>query len=157
MNKGILSIHRVGQGLPIGNITGIVQGAQAILPVTLFVKNISILTNGAPADIATISVPFARWRCGGANTASALSSIVVESAEGSLTVTITAYDAPGGANGGGKQIFNGTGPSGGVDSMSGWVSTTPVSSTSRTIYIQQNSNSTNKGVCSFYVVIFPLP
>lgn len=127
-------------------------------PVGLYVKSVAVLTTGAPADIATISVPadITRWRLAGGNTVgTAGGSVIAETAAGTLAgANFTARDA---ANGTGLTLTAGVAGPASAGAGSGWqmVATTNIS-TSNTIHIRQTANSANAGTMSFYLLIQPL-
>ena len=139
----------------------ITQGDPRVLPITLYVKNVTVLTTGAPADIATIPIPsgMTRFKFCGTSAAASTSNAVAETAAGTLAgASFTVYDA---ASGGGNQIstaFNGpssaTGAGQAVPILSNLGTTAPSSST---LYIRQTANSANAGTVSFYITIYPLP
>ncbi len=128
------------------------------VPIILSVKNVAVLTSGAPADIASISVPawVTRWTLVGSSVG-ATSRLIAESAAGSLgAATFVVYDSSGGA---GNVLSGGsiTGPS--SANLGVLIGATPPGSlafsTASTIYIRQTANSANAGTCSFYLVVFP--
>jgi len=128
------------------------------VPIILSAKNVAVLTSGAPADIASISVPswVTRWMLVG-SAVGATSRLIAESAAGSLSAaTFGVYDGAGGT---GNVVSLGsiTGPaSANLGSLIGAVAVGTVAfSTSSTIYIRQTANSANAGTVSFYLVVFP--
>lgn len=126
-------------------------------PFVIAAKNISVLTSGSPADIASITLP--TWLTGWAlsnGSSLTLSRIIAETASGTLnTASFSFRDA---ANGGGNQV--GTAASGptaaglGV-AILGIGPTTAGRYTGGTIYINQTANSANAGTVSFYLTIVP--
>lgn len=139
----------------------ITQGDPRVMPLTLYVKNVTVLTTGAPADIASITIPSGttRFKFCGTTAQASTSNVVAETAAGTLAgASFTVYDA---ASGGGTQIsaaFNGpsttTGAGQAVPILSNSSTTAPTSST---LYIRQTANSANVGTVSFYITIYPLP
>ncbi len=129
-------------------------------PVCVAVRNIPVLTAGAPSDIATIVLPtwLTRWAIM-AGTGSANSRIIAETAVGTLaSATFGVYDA---ANGTGNLMTSSATTSGptaaGLASalLGSGISVVP-SSTSGTIYIRQAANSANAGTVSFYFTLLPI-
>ena len=128
------------------------------VPIILSVKNVTVLTSGAPADIASISVPswVTRWTLVGSGVG-ATSRLIAESAAGSLSAaTFVVLDGAGGT---GNMVSTGstTGPaSANLGTVIGAAAPgTLAFSTSSTIYIRQTANSANAGTMSFYLVVFP--
>lgn len=128
------------------------------VPIILSVKNVTVLTSGAPADIASITVPawVTRWMLVGSSVG-ATSRLIAESAAGSLSAaTFAVLDGAGGV---GNFVSSGTitGPSSAnLGSLIGAAAPgTLAFSTSSTIYIRQTANSANAATASFYLVVFP--
>lgn len=123
--------------------------------IVLSVKNVTVLTAGAPADIASISVPswVTRWTLRGSGFG-AISAIYSESGSGDFSAaSFTCYDAAGGA---GNAITTSTvGPATAQRLSNFSASGTIPLLTSNTIYIRQTANSANAATASFYLVVFP--
>ena len=133
-------------------------------PIVLSAKNITVLTSGAPADIASISLPswFTRG-CIQFATSGAVSSsrIIMETGAATLGAgAITLFTA---SNGGGTAISTSqTLPTTTLTSVGVFVSATGGNvigpSTvygNNTIYIRQTANSANAGTISVYLVLMP--
>ena len=74
-------------------------GLDSVTPIILSAKNVTVLTSGAPADIASITVPswVTRWMLVGSSVG-ATSRLIAESAAGSLSAaTFVVLDAAGGS------------------------------------------------------------
>lgn len=132
-------------------------------PMVLSAKNITVLTSGAPADIASISLPswFTRgslfFSSGGATSSS---RIIAETAAGTLAATaVGLFAGPSGASalatattlpsiqGGSSGIFT-TATGGNIFGPS-------TAYGNNTIYIRQTANSANAGTISVYLVLMP--
>lgn len=130
----------------------------------LAAKNIPVQTAGAPADIGTFVVPPSISRyvilasSNGGPASPRTGALVVESLVGTLAAaTFNYFPAPTGAGG---ALLNPamSGPAIllGVDGER--AAAIPAQAmTSPLIYIRQLTNSLNAGVCSFYLLILPLP
>lgn len=130
-------------------------GLDSVTPIILSAKNVTVLTSGAPADIASISVPswVTRWTLRGGGLG-ATSAIYSESGSGDFSAaSFTCYDAAGGA---GNAISGATAGLATAQRLGnlGAATTIPLS-TSSTIYIRQTANSANAATASFYLVVFP--
>lgn len=133
-------------------------GLESVSPIILSVKNVTVLTSGAPADIASITLPswLTRWSIPLGSIGNFTSRIIAETASGTLAgASFTCYTA---ASGGGSAVTaNIFGPSaaalGGV--INGITPATAAAFTSNTIYIRQTANSANAGTVSFYLMLLP--
>lgn len=130
---------------------------QSIL-IAIYVKSVAVLTTGAPADIATISIPLhvGRWRLAGGNTVgTAGGTIVAENIAGTLAdASFTAFDA---ANGSGLALTAAVAGPPNSGAGLGWQMVSAANiSTSVTIHIRQTADSVNTGTVSFYLLIQPL-
>lgn len=138
---------------------GVIKGgATAIMPIQVYVKNVTVLTAGAPADIATISIPpgITRYILPGSVTAQDAGLIVAETAAGTLANGFFQIrDAAGGA--GNQMTDSRTGPTGASTKGSWSPQSSSVVYTAQTLSVRQTVASLNAGTCSFYVTIFPLP
>lgn len=144
-----------GSNITATELATALLGLYAKTPIILSVKNITVLTSGAPADIASISVPswVTRWTLRGSGLG-ATSAIYSESGSGDFSAaSFTCYDAAGGAGNAISSVIAGLATAQRIGSLG--ASTTIPLSTSNTIYIRQTANSTNAGTCSFYLVVFP--
>lgn len=125
-----------------------------LMSVTVFVKNVTILTSGGlNTDIATITLPagITRWHI---PTVGKQFYAVAETAAGTLAGGMIAlYDAP---NAGGIQwVTPITLPSAaGVAVVGDSGGNSP--STSTVLYLHQTANSANAGTVSFYITIYPI-
>lgn len=134
--------------------------SNVLMPVTLFIKNVPVLTTGSSADIATIAIPpgITRFVVILANAATGgMCRCIAETASGSLAAgTFGLYlgpNATGGALSGPGAPF----PSGaGVMTNPGVVAAPAAIYSGNTIYINQGANSANAGTCSFYIMLFPI-
>jgi hypothetical protein len=142
-------------GLPIATMGIKASDANAFLPIILYVKSVTVLTTGAPADIATISIPagITRFRVTGASKDSVFFS---ETASGTLGgANFALWDAAGGT---GVNLEAAAAGPAAVSTVAFWSSVSPGNfSTSGTIYIRQTANSANAGTLSFYIEIIPMP
>ena len=128
------------------------------VPIILSMKNVTVLTSGVPADIASITLPswLTRWSIPLGSIGNFTSRIIAETASGTLAgASFTCYTA---ASGGGSAVTaNIFGPSaaalGGV--INGITPSTAAAFTSNTIYIRQTANSANAGTVSFYLMLLP--
>ena len=124
--------------------------------VVLYVKNVAVLTAGAPADIATIAIPasITRW---GVAAGVAVFTILVESQVGTTAAGTcmprTAATGAGTALLGAAQAP----PAVAATATRATGGAVGASFTGSTIYINQTVNSANAGNLSFYVRIQPLP
>jgi len=124
-----------------------------VQPLILSFKNITLLTTGAPADIATITVP--SW-CTRYVVILSGSRILAETAAGTLAAaSITVRTA---ANGAGDPV---TGTTACPASTASTVSVTGTSvsvapPTTQTLYVYQTGNSANAGTVSGYLILVPL-
>lgn len=132
------------------------------MPFTLIARNIPVLTSGAPADIATFTLPpgVTRYTLNyGTSIATGCGRAITETAAGTLAAgMIQFYPAPtqsGGAllTAGGFALPAAAG--GGI--VTGLnPSALSIIMTSQVIYINQSVNSANAGTCSFFITIYPL-
>lgn len=150
-------------GLPVTAISKKATDATACLPITLYVKDVAVLTSGAPADIATITLPAGITRAAiyaavdEASVTKTLGSAgIVETASGSLAAAaIYLFDGPAGTgnNVGSFEYSLGTAGSAATPTFG---ATSPVV-ISGPIYVNQQEVSANAGTVSFYITIYPLP
>lgn len=130
-------------------------GLESVSPIILSVKNVTVLTSGAPADIASISVPawVTRWALRGTSFG-AHSALYAEGGSGNFSAaSFTVYD---GANGSGNAISGAVTGGATAERMTAVAANTNAPlSTSNTIYIRQTANSANAATASFYLVVFP--
>ena len=127
------------------------------LPILLVVKTVAVKTTGSPTDLATISVPFARYRAVVfQSSTNSLSGVYAESAAGTLAGSnFTFWSAPNGT--GDQMSVQFSGPTGAGAFVATVANSSILVSTSNTIYIRQNTNSANAGVLSFYIFVMPVP
>ncbi len=149
-NTGIYSTSSSGTG-------GVSYGSNA--PIIVYVKSVTMLTAGTPADIATITIPagITRWAmCPGGSFNGGGGKIFAETAAGTLAAgTVVCFDAAGGT---GVTVSSSSAPPTGAALMTTLTGGSQTAfSTSSTIYIRQTGNSANAGTCSFYLIIYPIP
>ena len=116
-------------------------------------KNVSVLTTGAPADVANVTLP--SW-CTRFIIALTNGRLVAETASGTLAgAAFTVRDA---ANGTGNVLTtSASGPSStSVTVGVAGAATSGVTSTATTLYLNQSANSANAGTISMYLLIVPL-
>jgi hypothetical protein len=122
-------------------------------PIVVAFKNITVLTSGAPADIASVALPSwcTRWRLALVGTG------FCEANSAAGTLAGASFQLRDGSNAGGTAIAAAfSGPSSTsvvVTASAAGASTMP--STQSTIYINQISNSANTGTISVYLVLLP--
>jgi len=150
---GVLPTSKGGTGISASN---------AAYPITLYVKSVTVLTAGSPADIATITIPagITRWAIVSFADASANSFLAggsgayIETSSGAFASA--AFIARTAAGGGGTSLGEAD-----LDDVEGqferWLGDTVIVSASSSIYIRQTANSANAGTVSFYITIYPLP
>jgi hypothetical protein len=132
----------------------------ALPPIILvFVKSVTILTSGTPADLATLTVPAAltRYRVAGTTAATTQTGFMVtETQVGTPTAgTCAVFTAAGG---GGTQVVATTAPSAGAGSGAPWPAFTNTGIfTSSSLVIRQMANSLNSATVSFYVYLQAIP
>lgn len=153
-----------GQGNSFASITGEPTDNAALalalqgFPIILSARNITVLTSGAPADIASITVPdwLTRYMPGvGTSSTTSWSRIIAETASG--TLASGQFGLYSGSNGSGTLMT--TNATNTLPSSAG--STSPIFftagavSANNTIYIRQTANSANAGTISVYLVLLP--
>lgn len=124
----------------------------AMQPIIVAFKNINVLTSGAPADIASVTLP--SW-CTRYTVVTTGSRMLAESAAGSLNTS--AFIVRDAASGAGNAL---TASAAGPSSTAVTVSITGASAaippvTATTLYLNQTANSGNAGVISVYLMIIP--
>jgi len=141
-------------GISAGRVQQLIDADEVNKPFMLAIKNVTVLTTGTPADVATVTLP--SWCTRYRFTFSGTSVCIAESAAGTLAgASFAVRDA---ASGSGSLIVGTiTGPT----STSNVVqvtatSTSIVPSTAQTLYLYQTSNSANAGVISVYLMVMPL-
>lgn len=148
-------------GLPAAILAHKASDATAITPIMLYVKSVSVLTSGTPADIATITIPagITRWRVlGNASGGPGTSFFYSETAVGTLAgASFTYFDGAGGTGNTCSVAQAGQTGAGVVIGNSPVLANSAFLSTSNTIYVRQTANSANAGTISFYVVLIPAP
>jgi len=126
--------------------------------VMIAAKNVAILTAGAPADLATLSIPtgIARFRFVGSSNAQSASTIVTETQTGTPAAGVCEVHTASG--GGGATVISSTAPGSGAGTAVGWPANNAGQLiTGANLYIRQTVNSANAATLSFYVEIEPLP
>ncbi len=124
-------------------------------------NDITVLTSGAPDDVATIVLPSWLTRWAFCAWSSALNSIppnriFATSAAGTLAgASFVIYDGPGGT---GNALCTYSGPSGTSDTAQPSITSAVQTAirTTGTLYLRQTSNSANAGVVGLRVGILPL-
>ena len=134
-------------------------GLDSVTPIILSAKNVTVLTSGAPADIASITLPswLTRWSIPLGSVGNFTSRVIAETASGTLAgASFTCYTA---ASGGGSAVTTATaGPTAAaLGSGINGINPTSVAAafTSNAIYIRQTANSANAGTVSFYLMLLP--
>lgn len=127
-------------------------------PLVLSVKNITVLTSGAPADIASITVPawLTRYMPGtGTSSTTCWNRVIMETGAGTLGAG--QFGLYSGAGGTGTLMTTSS-----ITSLPSVVGgTSPAQFTAgavfanSTIYIRQTANSANAGTISVYLVLVP--
>jgi hypothetical protein len=125
-----------------------------VQPFIISFKNVTVLTTGAPADVASVTLP--SWCTRYRLAQSGVHLCIAESAAGTLAgASFVVRDTAGG---GGNPISNTfAGPASTsvvVAPVNSGTSVLP--STAGTIYLHQSANSANAGTISVYLVIVPL-
>lgn len=115
-------------------------------------KDITVLTSGTPADIASVTLPtwLTRWRIFYIG-----NYCIGETAAGTLAAAnFTLRDAAAGA--GNAQAASFAGPASAGTSV-GITNTGPTSTLSNgtTLYLRQTANSANAGTISVYLIVMP--
>lgn len=144
-----------GSNITATELARAILGFAAMTPIILSVKNVTVLTSGAPADIASISVPawVTRWTLRGTGIG-ASSGFYSEAGSGDFSAaSFICYDGAGATGNAVSNSSVGGGTAQRITSLSG-ASGIPFS-TSNTIYIRQTANSANAATVSFYLVVFP--
>jgi hypothetical protein len=149
------STLNIGSG---GTLATAAYKPSTAFPMILVVKNVTVLTAGVPADVATISVPAEVVRFGtamGSNTSSGSVAAVAETASGTLaSASFTLFDGAGGT---GNTLYGPVVGAASAGAMTRGSASVNILSSSSTIYIRQTVNSANAGTISFYITIMPLP
>lgn len=144
------------QRLPVSAIANKAIDANAITPITLYVKSVTVLTSGTPSDIATIPVPvgITRYHTTGSSAAGSTSFLIAETATATLAgANFTAWDAAGGT---GNQLISTTAGPTASGVIVAALALPLIAGTGSTVYIRQTANSANAGTISFYITIFPI-
>ncbi len=166
MNAGTVPFHAGSPGAQQSMIKVSSQVGGTTAPIILYVKNVPILTNSVPQDIAVLLVPegVTRWCVGTpVNNGSSAGTIVTEvfGQGGMNNANFQLFDSPYGGGNGVTATFSGPQNVAGSNSRVAFAGLNPGTSTSTftssTIYIRQSQASSWAGVCSFYLAIFPLP
>lgn len=153
------SVGAKGSNITVTELARAILGFAAMTPIILSAKNVTVLTSGAPADIASITLPswLTRWSIPLGSVGNFTSRIIAETASGTLAgASFTCYTA---ASGGGSAVTTAiTGPSAAaLGSVINGINPNSVAAsfTSNTIYIRQTANSANAGTVSFYLMLLP--
>jgi hypothetical protein len=117
-------------------------------------KNVPVLTTGAPADIASITLP--AWLTGYIISPISSLRIIAESASGTLAAA-SFFIRTGPNSTGFSLASSGTGPTGTTTAVhvNGTITSVPRAS-GNTLYLHQGANSANAGVVSVYLILMPL-
>jgi hypothetical protein len=124
-----------------------------VQPFIISFKNVTVLTTGTPADVASVALP--AW-CTRYRLANIGHVVVAESAAGTLAGAI--YNVTDAAGGVGVTIcgtFTGPASTSAVV-LPANTGTAVVPSTVSTIYLRQTANSANAGTLSVYLTVVPL-
>ncbi len=152
-------------GLYTATLSGTGGTSYGIVNGVLFIKGITVLTSGSPADIATLTLPsgYTRWLVPSLGISAGNEPVIAwevcETASGTLAATaISIFDGSGGT---GNILHNvsvgaaasGTSPTAANNkaSFNAVVGPTTWTSTSQTLYIRQTTNSANAGTVSIYL------
>jgi hypothetical protein len=130
--------------------------ANAIMPVTVYAKSVTVLTTGVPADVATIPVPagITRWKLIGTSGSSANAMIVETQTATTAAASFTCFDA---AAGGGNAVTTASVPAAVANGVTVMPSSLSNASTSANITVRQTIASVNAGTISFYLTLLPMP
>lgn len=137
---------------------GVVTGTAAIAPITIFVKNVTVLTAGTPADAVSIPIPagVTRFRFGVGAAANTSSGMIAETASGTLAgAAFTIRDTASGAGTALSTSVNAPATVGTYVAFSG--TSGAVVSSASTLYLNQTSSSAFAGTLSFYITLYPIP
>lgn len=124
-----------------------------VQPFVIAFKNVTVLTTGTPADVASVALP--AWCTRYRMAPSGVHICIAESAAGTLAgASFGLRDA---ASGGGNAISNAfAGPaSTSVIVLPVNAGTSVLASTASTLYLYQSANSANAGTISVYLMIVP--
>jgi hypothetical protein len=129
-------------------------GAGVAFPFVVAFKNVTVLTSGAPADIASVQLPAwcTRWILYWNNP----TRCIAEAAAGTLAAAV--FNVLGVAGGGGMTLSSiSAGPASTAVAATGNAPSLGVPpQTSNIIYLRQTVNSANAGTISVYALIVPL-
>jgi hypothetical protein len=129
-------------------------GLAEVQPFVIAFKNVTVLTTGAPADVASVALP--AWCTRYRLAQSGIHLVIAESAAGTLAgASFGVRDAAGGGGNGISNAFAGPASTSVVVAPVN-SSTSVLPSTAGTIYLNQTANSANAGTISVYLMIVPL-
>lgn len=156
-------------GASFGSLTGSPTDNTALalalqgFPIVLSAKNITVLTSGAPADIASISLPSWLTRCSllfATSSATSTSRVIAETAAGTLAgASIQLFGSAAGVNSlnSPQTLPASAGAAVGLwtTAIGGNIFGPSTAYGNDTIYIRQTANSANAGTISVYLVLMP--
>jgi hypothetical protein len=123
-----------------------------VQPFVIAFKNVTVLTTGTPADVASVALP--AW-CTRYYVILTGSRCIAESAAGTLAgASFSLRDAASGGGNAASSAFNGPASASVMVSITGSPASGPPH-TSATLYLNQGANSANAGTISVYAVIVP--
>lgn len=143
-------------GVSAGKAQQLIAASETNKAIIVAFKNVTVLTTGAPADVATVTLPSWLTRYVVMPSTTAVRCIA-ESASGTLAAAgFTTHQAAGGS-GTSLTATNITGPAStaAATNASGTGVSVPFA-TSNTIYLRQTTNSANAGTVSVYLTLVPL-
>lgn len=128
-------------------------GLAAVQPFILAFKNITVLTTGTPADLATATLP--TW-CTRYMVMLTGSRAIAETAVGTLAAaSFILRDAASGGGNFASSSFSGPATTNALVNVTGSAAGGPAHTSSQ-LFLRQTANSANAGTLSVYAVIVPL-
>lgn len=123
-----------------------------VQPFIVAFKNVTVLTSGTPADVASVALP--AW-CTRYFVILTGSRCLAESAAGTLAAAaFTLRDAAAGGGNAASSSFAGPASTSVMVNVTGTAASSPPH-TAATLYLNQTANSANAGTISVYAVIVP--
>ena len=123
-----------------------------VQPFVLAFKNVTVLTTGTPADVASVALP--AW-CTRYYVILTGSRCIAESAAGTLAAaSLNLRDAAAGGGNAASSNFAGPASTSVMVNITGTAASSPPH-TAATLYLNQTANSANAGTISVYAVIVP--
>lgn len=127
--------------------------SRGLTPIVIAFKNITVLTTGAPADVASITLPswLTRWRLA----PSGMAFCEANTASGTLAgATFQIHAVANGAASAVSSNFLGPANTSSIVLVTASGTTTLPSNTT-TIYLRQTTNSANAGTVSVFLTLLP--